>query len=495
MQRHLESRLVRPTWLAVLALAAAVLLVQSMLTARPVLAQDDPAAASTEADDTQDDAASGEGEGDAAGAEPEDVGPFEPARDNARLNMETRDEHRITGTVVSYTTEALTYTDRDDAEQTIAWADFEAEDIERFYPRLIESRDVEAWYRLVTILAPLEDGKAPAERVLRRLERMDPEGADRLAAARARVERGGRPESAGDASGEDGAEGGPAPGDGPSQAEFENPRPWPVLTDEQQAAAVERLESGMKENLERIRLPMGNTQTERFIVFTDLPRNEARQWVSVLDRLYDRMCGIFDLDEDTNIWQGKCVFVLFNDVQDYYRFSAEVFRFNAQGSGGYCALRDGGDIYIVMFKHRTDDDLASVLVHEASHAFLFRYISQYNVPNWLHEGLAEYLIEVLLDNGRADRRLNTARAYVRGRGRLDNFLTAPNIIGQHYGIAYDVTDLMIEENRRGYVDMIRGIKEGLTVEEAFEERYGASLERVLKYYGRTRLGIDDLPLN
>ncbi len=493
MQDQNDSRLVRPTWLAILALAAGVLLVQSMLTARPVLAEDEPAAESPETG-TPPGSAEDEG-GEDAEAEVEVAGPFEPARDNARLNMETRDEQRITGTVVSYTTAALTYTDGDDAEQTIAWADFEAEDIERFYPRLIESRDVEAWYRLVTILAPLEDGKAPAERVLRRLERMDPEGTDRQAEAQALVERGGRPASSGGAEGGDGAEGGQAQGGGPNQAEFENPRPWPVLTDEEQAAAVERLESGMRESLEALRMPMGNTQTERFIVFTDLPRNEARNWVSVLDRLYARMCGIFDLDEDTNLWQGKCVFVLFNDVEDYYRFSAQVFGFNAQGSGGYCALRDGGDIYIIMYKHRDEDYLATVLVHEASHAFLFRYISQFSVPNWLHEGLAEYLVEVLLNNGNAEARLDSAHRYLRSRGRLDNFLTARNIIGPHYGIAYDVTDMMIDENRRGYVDMIRGIKEGMTVEEAFEERYGASLERVMKYYGRTRLGINDLPLN
>ena len=486
MRRPEISRITRSGWLTILALAACVLLVQSMLAVRPAWAEDESAAETPDA--------AVESETQTEDADPEDAGPFEPARDNARLNMETRDEQRVTGTVVSYTTESLTYVDSDDAEQTVAWADFEAADIERFYPRLIESRDVDAWYRLVTILAPLDDGKESATRVLRRLERMDPDGAERLADAQALVERGGRAATSGGAEDAEGGEG-EAEGGVPTQTEFENPRPWPVLTDEQQAAAVERLESGMRDNMDRLRMPMGNTQTERFIVFTDLPRNEARNWVSVLDRLYARMCGIFDLDEDTNLWQGKCVFVLFNDVQDYYRFSAEIFGFNAQGSGGYCSLRDGGDIYIIMFKHRNDDDLASVLVHEASHAFLFRYISQFNVPNWLHEGLSEYLVEVLLDNGRAEQRLNSARAHVRGRGRLDNFLTARNIIGPHYGIAYDVTDMMIDENKRGYVDMIRGIKEGMSVEEAFEERYGASLERVIKYYGRTRLGINDLPLN
>lgn len=421
-------------------------------------------------------------------------GHFAPTREAMPFNLMTADDTRVRGKITSYTAEEIHYLDADDAEQTVAWSAFKARDVERFYPRLIQSADVEGWYRLVELLAGMDEGQEPAERVMRRVERMDPEATERHEQMHALIANGGSASASGDGEGEPGNPGGGEGGDGLIQDDG-NPRAWPVLTDEQQAAAVERLETNMKDALEQIRMPMANTQTERFIVFTDLPRNEARNWVGVLDRLYDRMCGIFDLDPETNLWQGKCVFLLFNDVQDYYAFSAQVFGFNAQGSGGYCSLRDGGDIYIVMYKHRDEDYLATVLVHEASHAFLFRYMSSYNVPNWLHEGLAEYLVEVLLNNGNAEARLTGARRYVQQRGRLDNFLTARNIIGQHYGIAYDVTDLMIDENRRGYVDMIRGIKEGMSVEEAFEERYGASLETVIRYYGRTRLSIDNIPMD
>ncbi|XAM00754.1 hypothetical protein OT109_05045 [Phycisphaeraceae bacterium D3-23] len=422
-------------------------------------------------------------------------GHFAPTREAMPFNLVTADDTRVGGKIMTYTAEAIHYLDHDDAEQSVAWSAFKARDVERFYPRLIESADIEGWYRLVELLAGLDEGKDPAERVMRRVERMDPENEDRHTEMRSLIASGGRAPAAGDGDEEgDGVEGEGVNGDGLIQQD-DNPRAWPELTDEEQAAATERLETNMKDALEQIQMPMGNTQTERFIVFTDLPRNEARNWVGVLDRLYDRMCGIFDLDSDVNLWQGKCVFVLFNDVQDYYKFSAQVFGFNAQGSGGYCSLRDGGDIYIVMYKHRDEDYLATVLVHEASHAFLFRYKSSFNVPNWLHEGLAEYLVEVLLNNGNAEARLSGARRYVQQRGRLDNFLSARNIIGPHYGIAYDITDLMIDENKRGYVDMIQGIKEGMSVEEAFDERYGASLETVVRYYGRTRLRIDNLPMN
>lgn len=55
--------------------------------------------------------------------------------------------------------------------------------------------------------------------------------------------------------------------------------------------------------------------------------------------------------------------------------------------------------------------------------------------------------------------------------------------------------MMVAENRKGYVKMIQGIKEGLSAEEAFDQKYGASIERVFKYYASSRLKIDTLRLD
>ncbi|MFI4860670.1 MAG: hypothetical protein ACIAXF_08325 [Phycisphaerales bacterium JB063] len=420
-------------------------------------------------------------------------GHFAPTRESMPFNLVTADDTRVSGKITTYTMEAIHYLDRDDAEQSVAWSEFSARDIERFYPRLIGSADVEGWYRLVELLAGMDEGEEPAERVMRRVERMDPDATDRHESMREMIANGGRP-SASSGEGDAEAAGDPEAG-APGDPVIENPAAWPELSDEEQAELTAALQEQVQGYLDQLNMRLGNTQTERFIVFTDLPRNEAHFWVGLLDRMYDKLCEVFDLDEELNIWRGKCVLIMFNEQRDYLRYNAEVFGNNAQGSAGICYQFPNGDVHIFMFRNNDRDNLAHTLVHEAAHGFLFRYKSSHHVPNWLNEGLAEYLAESLLNNGGSEDRVPSARRYVQQRGRLDNFLTARNIIGPHYGIAYDVTKLMIEENRRGYVQMIEGIKEGMSAEESFDERYGASIERVMRYYGSSRLRMNDLRLD
>jgi len=99
-----------------------------------------------------------------------------------------------------------------------------------------------------------------------------------------------------------------------------------------------------------------------------------------------------------------------------------------------CFSMGNGDVQIYMFKDNRRDRLTHTLVHEAAHGFLYRYQSSYHIKSWLNEGLAEYLAESLLDNGGSEERVRGARDYVKRRGRLDTFLSAQNIIGEHYGL-------------------------------------------------------------
>ena len=421
----------------------------------------------------------------------------EPARDRVRINLPTLDGQRVTGVVVSYNTESLRYVDAEEVERQAAWSRFEASMVERFYPRLVQSRDTEAWYRLVEILVPLPDGEASALRVARRLERMDPENPARLAEVYEWIEQGGvevGPAHAEEDDDDDDHHDGGVSTD-ITQPAIENPEAWPPLTPEQIEAAVERLEGFVGESMDTAEMRLDHTQTDRFIVYTDLPRDEAHYWVSLLDRMYVKLCEVFDLDPQANIWNGKCVLMMFHREQDYLQYAAKTWGADIRGSAGVCFQMRNGDVHILMYRNNRRDQLAHTLVHEAAHGFLFRYQSSYHVDNWLNEGLAEYLAESLLQDGGSEERVSAARRYVRGRGRLDNFLTARNIIGPHYGLAYDLTQLMIEENRRGYVRMIQGIKQGLSTQEAFDEHYGVSIPRVMQYYAKTRLQMDSIQLD
>lgn len=419
-------------------------------------------------------------------------GTYRPWREGTRLNARSLDGERVSGVVVQYTVEDVTYLDNKDQRVTTAWSDLAPADVGRFAGRLVAGGDAAGQLVVAEVLINAGAEAELIERSLARAEDLDQALAHDAQALRGRIGR-----NAGGGDGDtpiapDGEAGGDAPGaetpgGNAPEPEIDNPRAWPELTDEQHGQAVTQIKAGVDEVLQKMNREMAQTETERFVVYTDLEAREARYWVSLLDRMYVRMCEVFDLDPEQNIWKGKCLLMLFKNQQDYLLYNATAYGNNASGSAGICYQFGNGLVHIAMFRQQDEKQLAHTLVHEASHGFLFRYQSSFHVPNWLNEGLAEYIATALVDSGRSDRRAADSRLFVKQRGSFDNFLSAQNIIGQHYGLAYDVTDMMVVENRRNYVRLIQGIKQGKTVEQAFEQDYGVEMDRVLAYYLQTRV--------
>jgi len=240
---------------------------------------------------------------------------------------------------------------------------------------------------------------------------------------------------------------------------------------------------------------MVSTQTKRFIVYSDMSQEESKYWISLVDKMYDRLTETFDLDKSDNIWRGKCLLLFFKNEADYHRYNQAAYGRALQGSAGVCRTMGNGEVHILMRQSRDRDSTGYILVHEAVHGFLARYQSSIHVQSWLNEGLAEFVSEQLVKAGVVERKKRSAREIVKRSGRIRDFLTARNIDFEYYGMAYDITDMMIQENRKGYVKMIQGIKNGLTVQQAFETEYGVPLDKVFDYYAKTRLEIEHLKLN
>lgn len=417
-------------------------------------------------------------------------GAVKPGR-NARIVMPRADDpsQRVTGKVAWFTREKLGYINKDKTLSEVAWSDLSPEHLPRFLPNLPDRRDVEALLLTSELLVDFNAGEKPVERLLGYALKADASAKPRIEAIRERMNNGGGPTAGGTEKG--GNEAGEARGaDG--QPEIDNPRAWPKLTGEQHAAAVQALRDRTDNVLSKMGHKMGSTETDRFLVYSDMSKKDSQYWVSVLDKMYDRLCKTFDLDKTTNIWKGKCLLLFFQSERDYLTYNMAAYGNNAQGSAGICYQFGSGDVHIAMFQQRDKKDLAHVLVHEAVHGFLFRYQSSHYIPNWLNEGLAEFIAVRLVDSGEYPNRAEMSRQLVKQRRSLDNFLSARNIIGPHYGLAFDVTALMVDENRKGYVKLIQGIKAGMTVEEAFEEEYGASIDRVFQYYAKSRLRLDSI---
>lgn len=70
-----------------------------------------------------------------------------------------------------------------------------------------------------------------------------------------------------------------------------------------------------------------------------------------------------------------------------------------EGTAGYYS---GVGLIALSLEQRTNDDVMSILLHEATHAFLDRYILRPGVafPRWLGEGFAEYVGNSAIQKGR-----------------------------------------------------------------------------------------------
>lgn len=404
---------------------------------------------------------------------------------------------RVHGRVVWFTVEQVGYIDAKEEIQVHAnWSELEPKRLAPFLSSLPDRRDVDSLLTVAEIMIVQQIEAKRIEHLFKSALRVDKNASERIDALREKLKGAGEadPEDAPDA-GEDKPGKEPDERGADGQPDIDNPRAWPKMSDDEHAAAVEALQGFVDPVLEKMSHKMGSTQTERFLVYSDMPKKESKYWVGVLDKMYDKLCETFDLDKEENIWNGKCLLLFFNNQEDYLKYNAAAYGNNASGSAGICYQFPKGDVHIAMYKQRDEKVLAHVLVHEAVHGFLFRYQSSHYVPNWLNEGLAEYIAVSLVKSGEYPRRAESSRQLVKSRGRLDNFLSARNIQGPHYGLAYDVTAMMVDENRKGYVKLIQGIKEGKELDDVFNEDYGASIDRVFAYYAKTRLKLDKLKMN
>jgi hypothetical protein len=76
-----------------------------------------------------------------------------------------------------------------------------------------------------------------------------------------------------------------------------------------------------------------------------------------------------------------------------------------------------------------------------------------------------------------------ARADLQKRKNMDDFFTSDHIVAWQYPVARTLTEFMIRQNKRGYVEFINGIKDGMTWEDALRDKYGVTLDQLVNAYG------------
>lgn len=411
------------------------------------------------------------------------------AQPTIRVYLTMSEGERVAGVLLAHDKDSLTVRRQDGETVDLTWDDPTPISAYHLRRRLVDLDQAQSHWELGVFL--LRRGEADqARREFTLAESMDSAYAERIAEAladpQAFDDSGKRVGEAGAEPGpEDADEGAVAPPPAEPVAEDEVIRFEPVTPAQAEAGharAVEMAEACRRtitENLHAI-------ETEHFMIFSEWNRSNDRALRDISERMYAAMCRQFDIDPNDNIWVGKCPIFVFWEREHFQRFAAEVCGApNMAGAGGFQSQSGDGWCYIVTINRSNRTQFLSTLVHEASHAFLGRYISNRFVPSWLNEGIAEYMAATVVE-GSGENRLyiDSTRQALRDGGDIRYIFGPWRLDPMYYGLAQSLVRYLIHRDREAFIEMIRLIKTGSTDDEALAEAYGLTKDELVRDWAR-----------
>ena len=425
-----------------------------------------------------------------------------------RVKVVKLDKSVVEGLITSFTESDFELMDAKKQTATVNWEDLPPDTIMNLHERLVRKGSGEEWMKLGTKLLTMPGGRAPAERAFQKAVRADPTLKDKIAEARKNAPNIPAPPPDPNAPRLTPTEvrgGTTQPGTmldpidpskpvvGPKQVGTVDPSKWGKQSPEEMAAAIGEHKKFAEETKQRINPKLVLYETQFFLFYSDLPPNDARNWASLLDRMYGKLAVLFAVPKGENIWRGKALVFVFASDQDYFTFQMKMHdKTMATGTAGMCHTFGNGDVHIAFYRQPNELDFAHVLVHESVHGFLHRYRSPVNIPSWINEGLAETIAAELVPRpGLTQSGTAQARQDLQTRKDLDKMFESEHIVAWQYSVSRTLTEFMIQQNRKGYVDFINGIKDGLSWEDAMTQKYGVSLEQLVRAYGNS-MGVPGL---
>jgi hypothetical protein len=419
-----------------------------------------------------------------------------------RITIQKLDKSAVSGLITSFDDNEFELMDAQKRTTKVGWDELPPDTIMNLHDQLVRKGSGDQWFKLGQRLITMPGGRAPAERAFAKAVRADPNLKQQIADAKknapniplpppskesprltpTEVTGGGLPTS----STQPGEPTDPSkPVVGPQQVGQVDPSQWGKLSPDQMTAAVLELKKFAEQTKQAINPKLTLYETQYFVLYSDLPAADAQKWAGLLDRMYARLAVLFAVPKDTNIWRGKALVFVFAQDSDYFKFQMKMHdKTMAVGTAGMCHTYGNGDVHIAFYRQPNELDFAHVLVHESVHGFLHRYRSPIDIPSWINEGLAEVIASDMVPRpGITQASTAKARGDLQSRRDLDKMFEEEHIVAWQYGVSRTLTEFMIQQNKKGYVDFINGIKDGQKWEDALPEKYGVSLDQLIRAYG------------
>jgi formylglycine-generating enzyme required for sulfatase activity len=252
------------------------------------------------------------------------------------------------------------------------------------------------------------------------------------------------------------------------------------------AAVLDQATKEVNPNLHKV-------ETAHFVIYSGLPATVDTGIGKTMERMYQVLRKQFELDEDERVWVGKCgIFLLSADPdRQFFNFATKVDHSDekiATKASGYfrsTAIQS----YIVMPPPPDGRNAGETeawkctLVHEATHAFLFRYVSDKKGPTWLNEGLADVIACQVMGSRLVEGRMRQANSEAVAPGgmrKATGVFTTVGLTPFEYGIAQSWVRFLAGKEPRAFLRFVTLCKQGKDDEEAMKEAFRLSRNDFLK---------------
>lgn len=357
------------------------------------------------------------------------------------------------------------------------WAELVATDLKRVFLQLLDRKNGAQWLALGELLAASPDGAPLAEDAFKQAQVHGRTAADVTAArARAQAIAATRAEQA-RAEGQKRLQKGGA-------ATVHAPPPWPVLTPDEQSAAVEEMRGRARKALEVTSMRGDLTETRYFIICGDLPTAQQQAIGRDLDGCCSRAMQVLGFPQDANPFWGKALVVAVQ-TEDSFKL-AEAAVFNAKVTAGERAAlhTDGPRVSVACWKGNQDRAFNTALMQQMTLGLLYRTVSAAPLPEWAADGFALWSARVPERDSHVDQTWRpVGLQFMRQPGPVlqvmqattaDGSWPGPNGVGRAVGFL--LVDMMLGQWPQRFGPWIQAIKRGAPWPQALKENFGVDAQ-------------------
>ncbi|MBI2946823.1 MAG: hypothetical protein HYY23_04195 [Verrucomicrobia bacterium] len=234
-------------------------------------------------------------------------------------------------------------------------------------------------------------------------------------------------------------------------------------------------------------------ETEHFLILSAWNSSNDAALARICEEMFAKLRAQFNLSKTEPVWIGKCPIYIFWEPAHFLRFTKEVDRVSrsnafASHADGYHATR-GAFSHIVIngvrefgtSKAEATRRFYEVLVHEGTHAFMNRLISNRSVARWVEEGLADFMAATLVPMSDATRKhIEGARHGLRRSSLVERLFEKKELSAVDYGIAQSLVRYLIQTNPGAFIRFVELMKNGAAESEALAGAYGWSRTELIR---------------